>query len=153
MLQLLSDGRSRKAAVRLPDPPFEHSSPGPGPGYIQGCVRGVRESGGQYTHATVWAAMAFAAQGDGQRAWELLALLTPIQHAKPAQVGDVHKAEPCVVAGDVHALPPQAGRGGWTWYTGPAGWWCRLILAIDDGAARTVVVRLANTGDLKCRSA
>ena len=112
--------------IRLLDPPFDHSDPSPG--YIQGYVRGVRENGGQYTHAAVWAAMAFAAQGDSQRAWELFDMLNPIQHAKSAQVIDVYQAEPYVVAGDVYALPPHVGRGGWSWYTGSSGWLYRLIL-------------------------
>jgi cellobiose phosphorylase len=114
------------ALVRLLDPPFDHSHPSPG--YIQGYVRGVRENGGQYTHAAVWAAMAFAAQGDSQRAWELFDMLNPIQHAKSAQAIDTYKAEPYVVAGDVYALPPHVGRGGWSWYTGSSGWMYRLIL-------------------------
>ena len=112
--------------VRLLDPPFDHSDPSPG--YIQGYVRGVRENGGQYTHAAVWAAMAFAEQGDSQRAWELFDMLNPIQHAKSAQAVGIYKAEPYVVAGDVYALSPHAGRSGWTWYTGSAAWLYRFIL-------------------------
>ena len=112
--------------IRLLDPPFDRSDPSPG--YIQGYVRGVRENGGQYTHAAVWAAMAFAALGDGKRAWDLFDMLNPIQHAKSPEAVDIYKAEPYVVAGDVYALPPHTGRGGWTWYTGSAGWLYRLIL-------------------------
>jgi cellobiose phosphorylase len=114
------------ALIRLLDPPFDHSDPSPG--YIQGYVRGVRENGGQYTHAAVWAAMAFAAQGDSQRAWALLDMLNPIRHAGSAQAAGIYEVEPYVVAGDVYALPPHRGRGGWTWYTGSAGWLYRLIL-------------------------
>jgi cellobiose phosphorylase len=114
------------ALVRLLTPPFEHSSPSPG--YIQGYVRGVRENGGQYTHAAVWAAMAFAAQGDGRRAWELFDMLNPIRHADSPPAIQIYKAEPYVVAGDVYALAPHAGRGGWSWYTGSPGWLYRCIL-------------------------
>jgi cellobiose phosphorylase len=114
------------ALVRLLDPPFERSSPSPG--YIQGYVRGVRENGGQYTHAAVWAAMAFATLGDGRRAWELFGMLNPIRHAATAQAAGVYKIEPYVVAGDVYSLAPHAGRGGWSWYTGAAGWLYRFVL-------------------------
>jgi len=107
--------------IRLLDPPFDRSDPSPG--YIQGYVRGVRENGGQYTHAAVCAAL-----GDGKRAWELFDMLNPIQHAKSPEAVGIYKAEPYVVAGDVYALPPHTGRGGWTWYTGSAGWLYRLIL-------------------------
>jgi cellobiose phosphorylase len=114
------------ALIRLLAPPFDHSDPSPG--YIQGYVRGVRENGGQYTHAAVWAATAFAALGDRPRAWELFGMLNPVQHAKSAHAIDIYKAEPYVLAGDVYALPPHAGRGGWSWYTGSAGWLYRFIL-------------------------
>jgi cyclic beta-1,2-glucan synthetase len=112
--------------VQLIDPPFDVSKPSPG--YIQGYVPGVRENGGQYTHAAMWAAMAFAAIGDSERAWELFCLLNPASHAE--EVGQVatYKVEPYVVAGDVYALPPHAGRGGWTWYTGSAGWMYQLVV-------------------------
>ena len=114
------------ALVQLLDPPFDRSTPSPG--YIQGYVRGVRENGGQYTHATVWAAMAFAALGDARRAWELFTMLDPIRHADSAQAIALYKVEPYVIAADVYALPPHTGRGGWTWYTGSAGWMLRFML-------------------------
>ena len=114
------------ALVQLLDPPFDHSNPSPG--YIQGYVRGVRENGGQYTHAAVWAAMAFAALGDARRAWELFTMLDPIRHADSAQAIALYKVEPYVIASDVYALPPHTGRGGWTWYTGSAGWMLRFML-------------------------
>jgi cellobiose phosphorylase len=114
------------ALVQLLDPPFDHADPSPG--YIQGYVRGVRENGGQYTHAAVWAAMAFAALGDTRRAWELFTLLDPIRHADSAPAIERYKVEPYVIASDVYALPPHAGRGGWTWYTGAAGWMLRFML-------------------------
>jgi len=112
--------------IQLLDPPFDKSAMNPG--YIKGYVPGVRENGGQYTHAAVWAAMAFAAQNDSRRAWELLALLNPVNHALSAQAVATYKTEPYVVAADVYALPPHTGRGGWTWYTGSAGWLYRLIV-------------------------
>jgi len=130
------------ALVRLLDPPFDHSSPSPG--YIQGYVRGVRENGGQYTHAAVWAAMAFAALGEDQRAWELFGMLNPIRHATSAPSVDTYKTEPYAVAGDVYALAPHAGRGGWSWYTGSAGWLYRLVLESLLGlSVEADVLRLA----------
>ena len=90
---------------------------------------GVRENGGQYTHAAVWAAMAFAALGDARRAWELLRLINPLNHvADAAKPSARYKVEPYVVAADVYAVAPHTGRGGWTWYTGSAGWMYRLIV-------------------------
>ena len=118
--------RRDAALICLLDPPFDRSEPSPG--YIQGYVRGVRENGGQYTHAAVWAAMAFAALGDAERAWELFELLDPISHAKSPDSVAVYKTEPYVLAGDVYALAPHTGRGGWTWYTGSAGWMLQFIL-------------------------
>jgi cyclic beta-1,2-glucan synthetase len=115
-----------KRIVRLLAPPFDTSKPSPG--YIQGYVPGVRENGGQYTHAAMWAAMAFAALGDAERAWELFALLNPISHAGDAGQVNTYKVEPYVVAGDVYANAAHAGRGGWTWYTGSAGWMVQLIV-------------------------
>jgi cellobiose phosphorylase len=112
--------RPETRICQLLDPPFDTTEPSPG--YIQGYVPGVRENGGQYTHAAVWAALAFAAMGDGERAWRLFGFLDPIRHGdSPERIG-VYKTEPYVVAGDVYAFAPHAGRGGWTWYTGSAGW-------------------------------
>ena len=88
---------------------------------------GVRENGGQYTHAAVWATMAFAALGDGNKAWELMRLINPVRQGSPDLI-DTYKVEPYVMAADVYAAPPHAGRGGWTWYTGSAGWMYRLIV-------------------------
>jgi cyclic beta-1,2-glucan synthetase len=112
--------------IQLLDPPFDRSAMDPG--YIKGYVPGVRENGGQYTHAAVWATMAFAAMGDSRRAWELLALINPVRHALTAAAVATYKTEPYVVAADVYGVPPHTGRGGWTWYTGSAGWLYRLIL-------------------------
>ncbi len=104
-------------------PPFNHTVPNPG--YIQGYLPGVRENGGQYTHAAVWALLAFAALGDGDKAGELFAMLNPIHHGSTRADIQRYKVEPYVMAGDVYALPPHTGRGGWTWYTGAAGWMYR----------------------------
>jgi cyclic beta-1,2-glucan synthetase len=112
--------------VQLLDPPFDTSVPSPG--YIQGYVRGVRENGGQYTHAAVWAALAFAALGDSDRAWELFELLNPVGHALDDAAVATYKVEPYVVAADIYAFFPHAGRGGWTWYTGSAGWMYQLLV-------------------------
>jgi len=104
-------------------PPFDHTVPNPG--YIQGYLSGVRENGGQYTHAAVWALLAFAALGDGDKAGELFAMLNPIHHGSTRADIQRYKVEPYVMAGDVYAVPPHTGRGGWTWYTGAAGWMYR----------------------------
>ncbi len=118
--------RRDSGIIQLLDPPFDTSALNPG--YIKGYVPGVRENGGQYTHAAVWAAMAFAALGDSKRAWELMAIINPLNHARNAQEVATYKAEPYVVAADVYAIPPHTGRGGWTWYTGSAGLLYRLIV-------------------------
>jgi cellobiose phosphorylase len=118
--------RRDAALIRLLDPPFEHSNPSPG--YVQGYVRGVRENGGQYTHAAVWVAMAFAALGDAHRAWEMFTLLDPTRHTRTPHAVARYKTEPYVLAGDVYGQPPHAGRGGWSWYTGAAGWMVQFIL-------------------------
>ncbi len=118
--------RRDHALIQLLDPPFDRSDMNPG--YIKGYVPGVRENGGQYTHAAIWAAMAFAALGDKKRAWELFAMINPVNHAKSPERMAAYKVEPYVVAADVYALSPHTGRGGWTWYTGSAGWMYRLIV-------------------------
>ncbi|MEE7561433.1 cyclic beta 1-2 glucan synthetase, partial [Xanthomonas sp. Kuri4-2] len=111
--------------IQLLDPPFDRLERDPG--YIRGYVPGVRENGGQYTHAAVWAAMAFAALGDGERAWELAGMINPVHHARDAAAVQRYKVEPYVLAADVYAVAPHQGRGGWTWYTGSAGWMYRLL--------------------------
>ena len=109
--------------VLLFTPPFDHASPDPG--YIKGYLPGVRENGGQYTHAAIWSVLAFAALGDGDKAGELFSLLNPINHASTRAGVYRYKVEPYVVAADIYAEPPHVGRGGWTWYTGSAGWMYR----------------------------
>ncbi len=90
--------------IQLLTPPFDHSDLNPG--YIKGYVPGVRENGGQYTHASVWAAMAFAAMGDGKRAWELATMINPVRHGDNAEIVATYKAEPYVLAADVYGVPP-----------------------------------------------
>ena len=118
--------RRADAIIQLLDPPFDRSALDPG--YIKGYVPGIRENGGQYTHGAIWAAMAFAAIGDARRAWELTAMINPINHARSVNAVATYKVEPYVIAADVYALAPHTGRGGWSWYTGSAGWMYRLIV-------------------------
>ena len=115
--------RRGEGLVLLFTPPFDRASPDPG--YIKGYLPGVRENGGQYTHAAIWSVLAFAALGDGDKAGELFSLLNPINHASSRAGVYRYKVEPYVVAADVYAEPPHVGRGGWTWYTGSAGWMYR----------------------------
>ena len=107
-------------------PPFDR--PTEDPGYIKGYPPGVRENGGQYTHAAVWAVMAFAMQGDGDRAGELMAMLNPIRHSNTPLGVERYRVEPYVACADVYSEAPHVGRGGWTWYTGSAGWMYRVAL-------------------------
>ena len=118
--------RREAKLIQLFDPPFDKSPMEPG--YIKGYVPGVRENGGQYTHAAVWTVMAFAMAGETARAWELFLLINPILHAQDSKGVARYKTEPYVIAADVYSLSPHTGRGGWTWYTGSAGWMYRLIL-------------------------
>ncbi len=111
--------------IQLFDPPFDKSPLNPG--YIKGYIPGVRENGGQYTHGAIWTAMAFALMGENERAWELFALLNPMQHGATAEQIATYKVEPYVIAADVYAVAPHIGRGGWTWYTGSAAWMYRLL--------------------------
>ena len=117
--------RREAGLIQLLDPPFDRTEKDPG--YIRGYVPGVRENGGQYTHAAVWAAMAFAELGDGARAWELARMINPIHHSSDAESAARYKVEPYVLAADVYGVAPHVGRGGWTWYTGSAGWMYRLL--------------------------
>ena len=118
--------RRESGLIQLLDPPFDKTPLNPG--YIKGYVPGVRENGGQYTHAAIWAAMAFARMGDKKRAWELFGMINPVNHTGSAKGTAIYKVEPYVMAADVYALPPHTGRGGWTWYTGSAAWMYRLIV-------------------------
>jgi cyclic beta-1,2-glucan synthetase len=115
--------RRAEGLVVLFTPPFDDSPLDPG--YVKGYPPGVRENGGQYTHAAVWSVLAAAALGEGDRAYELFTLLNPIRHGATRADIQRYKVEPYVLAGDVYSTPPHVGRGGWTWYTGSAGWMYR----------------------------
>jgi cyclic beta-1,2-glucan synthetase len=112
--------RPQDGVALLFKPPFDKTPLDPG--YIKGYPPGIRENGGQYTHAALWSVMALAKLGAGNQATDLFSLLNPINHARTR--ADVHryKTEPYVVAADIYAVAPHIGRGGWTWYTGSAGW-------------------------------
>jgi cyclic beta-1,2-glucan synthetase len=117
--------------VLLFTPPFGSLPPDaaqemPNPGYIAGYPPGVRENGGQYTHGALWLALAFARRGDGDRAGRLLKMLNPVEHARTPEEAGRYKVEPYVVPADIYALEGSVGQGGWTWYTGSAGWMYRI---------------------------
>jgi cyclic beta-1,2-glucan synthetase len=118
--------RREDRLMLLFSPPFDRTPLDPG--YIKGYVPGIRENGGQYTHAAVWSVIAFAMLGEGDKAGELFDLLSPIRHT--SRRADLHryKGEPYAVSADVYAGPPHVGRAGWTWYTGAAGWLYRAGL-------------------------
>jgi cyclic beta-1,2-glucan synthetase len=107
-------------------PPFDRTALDPG--YIKGYGPGIRENGGQYTHAAIWSVIAFSMLGDGEKAVDLFNLLSPIHHASSRAAVHRYKVEPYAVAADVYSQPPHVGRGGWTWYTGAAGWLYRAGL-------------------------
>ena len=111
--------------IQLFEPPFDKGTMNPG--YIKGYVPGVRENGGQYTHAAIWLIMGFAAMGNNERVWELLNIVNPLKHGDTKEAIDIYNVEPYVIAADVYAEPLHLGRGGWTWYTGSAGWMYQLI--------------------------
>ncbi len=112
-----------QGVMKLLTPPFDdHESD---PGYIKGYLPGVRENGGQYTHAAVWAIIAFAKMGESDKAWELFDLINPINHTRNLREYSTYKVEPYVLAADVYSEYPHSGRGGWSWYTGSAGWMYR----------------------------
>jgi cyclic beta-1,2-glucan synthetase len=125
--------RPEEGLALLFAPPFDHSHPSPG--YIKGYPPGVRENGGQYTHAALWMAMAMARKRDGGRAVQLLRMLNPIEHARDAEAVWHYGVEPYVVAADVYRLPGRVGQGGWSWYTGSAAWmyraWVEEILGLQ----------------------
>ena len=118
--------RRADGIVMLFSPPFDRGALDPG--YIKGYVPGVRENGGQYTHAALWALIAYAMLGDGDRAGEMFGLLNPVNHSLTRVGLHKYRVEPYVVAGDIYAVPPHTGRGGWTWYTGSAAWMYRAGL-------------------------
>jgi cyclic beta-1,2-glucan synthetase len=118
--------RRDSGLVLLLTPPFDRMVPSPG--YIKGYVPGVRENGGQYTHAALWVILALAAMGDGAKAGELLSMINPARRTASAEGLHRYRAEPYVVAADVYSQEPHTGRGGWTWYTGSASWMYRVAL-------------------------
>jgi cyclic beta-1,2-glucan synthetase len=121
--QLVSDDDK---LVRLLAPPFQDTPQDPG--YIKGYVAGVRENGGQYTHAACWAVRALAEAGRSERAAKVLEMLSPVSHSSTPEDVAVYQVEPYVIAADIYGADPHVGRGGWTWYTGSAGWMYRVAL-------------------------
>jgi cyclic beta-1,2-glucan synthetase len=118
--------REQEGLILLLTPPFDRTPHDPG--YIKGYLPGVRENGGQYTHAALWVVLAFAMLGEGERATRLYQMINPINHARDRVAADRYKVEPYAVTADVYAVPPHTGRGGWSWYTGSAGWMYRIGL-------------------------
>jgi len=112
--------------IKIFTPPFDVSEDEPG--YVKGYVPGIRENGGQYTHAAIWVVIAYSIMGEKDKAWELLNMINPINHAKNKTDSLKYKVEPYVVAADVYSNPKHIGMGGWTWYTGSSGWMYRLIM-------------------------
>jgi cellobiose phosphorylase len=136
--------------IKLLTPPFDKSELEPG--YIKGYIPGVRENGGQYTHAAAWAIIAFAKMGDGDKAWELFELINPINHTTNMRDYTRYKVEPYVFAADVYSTYPHTGRGGWTWYTGAAGWMYRAGLEYILGFQKngeTIVIDPCIPGKMK----
>ncbi|RPH57929.1 MAG: glycosyl transferase, partial [Chloroflexi bacterium] len=127
--------RPEPGLIQLLDPPFKLTLRNPG--YIKGYPPGIRENGGQYTHAAAWAIWAFAELGDGDRAVELFQLINPILHADTPKKAARYRVEPYVIAADVYSMPPHTGRGGWTWYTGSSGWMYRLGIEGILGISKT----------------
>ncbi|HTB51809.1 MAG TPA: glucoamylase family protein [Ferruginibacter sp.] len=126
--------KKEEKIIQLFTPPFDKGTLNPG--YIKGYVPGVRENGGQYTHAAVWLIMAFAEIGDREQTWELLKMINPINHGNDIASIKEYKVEPYVIAADVYAQPLHKGRGGWTWYTGSAGWMYQMIIESFLGLKR-----------------
>jgi cyclic beta-1,2-glucan synthetase len=112
--------------IQLLDPPFDKGDLNPG--YIKGYVPGVRENGGQYSHAAIWALMAFAELGEREKVWDLFSMINPINHSSHAATIKKYMVEPYVMAADVYASAQHKGKGGWTWYTGSAGWMYQFIM-------------------------
>jgi len=121
--------------VLLLTPPFDRMARDPG--YIKGYLPGIRENGGQYTHAALWVVIALARLGLGVEAMELFHMINPINHTRTPEQIERYKAEPYAVAADVYAHPMHIGRGGWTWYTGSAGWMYQAAVQALLGLRRT----------------
>lgn len=133
---------NEEGLIRLLTPPFSKTPNNPG--YIKGYLPGIRENGGQYTHGVLWFIRAMAELGRGTRAVELLQMISPVWHTRDQAITDIYKTEPYVVAADVYGEPPHVGRGGWTWYTGSAGWMLRVaiesILGFSTENGKTIVM-------------
>ncbi len=112
--------------IKLLDPPFNKTKLEPG--YIKAYLPGVRENGGQYTHAAMWAIIAFAKLGFGDKAVEYYKMINPIEHSRTKEAAKKYKVEPYVIAADIYGANNLAGRGGWTWYTGSSSWFCKAGL-------------------------
>ncbi|MEO7445586.1 MAG: cyclic beta 1-2 glucan synthetase, partial [Ferruginibacter sp.] len=126
--------KRQNGLIQLFDPPFDKSDMNPG--YIKGYVPGVRENGGQYTHAAIWLIMSFAERKNKSLTWELLQMINPVNKSRTQSQADIYKVEPYVIAADVYAESLHKGRGGWTWYTGSAGWMYQLIIEWVFGLKR-----------------
>jgi cyclic beta-1,2-glucan synthetase len=143
---------TRAGLIRLMAPPFNRSSDDPG--YIKGYLPGIRENGGQYTHGALWFVRALAEMGRGSQAVEMLRMLSPITHTASQQQVETYQTEPYVLAADVYSEPPHEGRGGWTWYTGSAGWMYRVVtesifgLALERG--ETLVINPCISASWPC---
>ena len=120
--------------IKLLTPPFDKTSHDPG--YIKGYLPGIRENGGQYTHAAIWSVWAYASLGQGDRAQALYRLLHPIYHSDTPEKVERYKTEPYNIAADIYSVPPHTGNGGWTGYTGSAGWMYRLGIEAILGVSR-----------------
>ena len=120
--------------ILLFTPPFDQTRHDPG--YIKGYLPGIRENGGQYTHAALWTIWAFAHLGESDLAADLCRLINPIWRSETTALADRYQVEPYVISGDVYGAAPHTGRGGWTWYTGSAGWMYRLGLEALLGVRR-----------------
>jgi cellobiose phosphorylase len=120
--------------IQLFNPAFDKSVLNPG--YIKGYLPGVRENGGQYTHAAVWLAMAFAEMGNTEKTYALVQMLNPIMHGNESKKMERYEVEPYILAADVYTVPERIGRGGWTWYTGSAGWMYQLLIRYFLGLRR-----------------
>jgi cyclic beta-1,2-glucan synthetase len=126
--------RTEDGLMTLFTPPFVASAHDPG--YIKGYPAGIRENGGQYTHGVLWGIVAFAMLGNGSRAGELFSILNPINHARSRTAANRYRVEPYVACGDVYSMPPNIGRGGWTWYSGSAAWMYRVAIESILGLRR-----------------
>jgi cyclic beta-1,2-glucan synthetase len=133
----------REGIIRLLTPAFDRTPHDPG--YIKGYLPGVRENGGQYTHGALWAVRALAELGRADRAARLLEMLSPVSHGRSPEEAAVYQVEPYVIAADVYGVAPHVGRGGWTWYTGSAGWMFRValesVLGLTVERGETLVLR------------